>query len=231
MLTKSDILSKIDELLQYSIEEIPNAEYPDDGNFETLYTSIVDTGISAVESYFEADRNSFKKPLDDLVLFFHNELQARGMKWENEQDMGFGENPPESYEDLRKLFYKFDWFMELTNEDFCGAWVYEAPVAPVAEEEGEALPPQPTSNPYIDQLIAELGTAMDDEMKAIEDLSKWLESSMGQSGSVALWEETGALEEMPSTKDLAKIIFEDKHLLEAVEVLKLIMYVPTYLRK
>ena len=231
MYTKSNILAKLDELLQYSIAQIPTLDYEGKETFDAKYESVVSSGESSVSEYFSADRSQFKKPLDDLSLYLHNELWQRGAKWEGEFDMGFSDDFPESYTDLRKMFYDFSWFMELTNEEFFDAWVYEAPEVAPATEEGGAATPEPSSNSYISRLSSELPTIFDVELKNIDDLGTWLEKSLGQSGSVALWEETGALLEAPKTNDLAKIIFEERGLSEAVETLGLPMYVPTYLRK
>lgn len=229
MYAKQSILAKLDELLQYSISQIPTLSYEGKETFGSDYTSVVSGGKSSVNAYFSTDRSKFKKPLDDLCLYLHNELWQRGAKWEGEFDMGFSNDFPESYNDLRKMFYDFDWFMDLTNENFFKGWSYKAP-----ESTDPLVTPTevPSSNTYISRLCSELTEVqIEQELKNIDDLGTWLEQSMGQSGSVTLWEETGALLEAPKTNDLAKIIFEERGLLEAVDCLGLPVYVPTYLRK
>ena len=241
MFSQEEILSKLDGLLAYTIAQIPTLSYPNKDEFEPIFTSIVGTANPKVTGYFSADRSKFQKPLDDLGLYIHNELWQRGAKWSKPQDLGIGTNPPPEYSDLRKIFYDFDWFMGLTDQEFWDAWVYGE-----REEEPPPVTPViiPKSNPHITRLVTELvlvatpdpvtgkvsETVIDQELGKIESLATWLETSMSQGGSIMLWEDMGQLIEAPSTNDIAKIVFVDRGLLEAIKLLKLPVYIPTYLR-
>lgn len=243
MYTKEQIVAKLEEFLQYSIAQIPTLDYEEKETFDSYYTSIVSSGKSSVSSYFSVDRSKFKKPLDDLGLYVHNGIWERNAKWEKEFDMGYRTDYPEYYNDLRKLFYQFDWFMNLTNDDFFNAWVYASP-----ESDDPTMPPEPPvpeSNGYISRLKSDLilvatesetgevvsKPIIQQEMENIDALGTWLETSSGDYSPIMLWEDTGALVSAPTTQDIAKIVFIDRGLLEAVEVLGLPMYIPTYLRK
>lgn len=219
MHNKSEILAKLDEFKTFSINQ--------ETKFESDFTALMEPMISAVNAYFDADRVKFKKPLDDLGLYLHNDLWARGAQWSKPQDMGFDTNPPPEYSDFRKLFYQFP-LMDITPAEFYSAWVIGTP-----EGEGDGVTPaepKPLNNTLIDAWVAELSTAIADELKAIDSLGSYLEISMGSSGSVMLWEDTGALESAPTTQTLANEIFIERGLLEAVNLLGLPVYIPSYLR-
>lgn len=221
MYSKDRVLAKLNEFLSFSIEQ--------ESQYSSQFTALMQPAISAVNAYFSADRSAFKKPLDDLGLFLHNELWQRGAKWDSNFDMGLGKNPPESYNDLRKLFYQFP-LVQVTPEAFHAAWVIGVPEGAEGESGEGAATPEPIGNPLIDSWVAEITGAPKKELATIDSLGDWLESSMSQSGSVMLWEETGALLEAPDTKDIAQIIFVDRGLLEAVNILGLPVYIPTYLK-
>lgn len=244
MFTKDQVINKLDALLAYTISQIPTLTYPNKDEYEPIYTGIVAPAKTKVTGYFDASRSQFQKPLDDLGLYMHNEVWQREAKWEIPFDLGLGTNPPETYHDLRKIFYSFDWFMNLTDQDFFNAWVYGEKPTPEGEE--PPLNPEiiPLSNSYITRLTSEIvltavsdpetgkvsKTTIEAELEAITALSKWLENSMSQSSSVTLWEDQGQLLETITTQDVAQIIFVERGLLEAVKILKLPVYIPTYLR-
>ena len=235
MFNKQQVLEKIGALLAYTIAQIPTLSYSETAHFEAKYVSLTSSMKSSVSAYFGANRSQFKKPLDDLGLYLHNDIWQRNAEWDVKFDMKFGTDYPKDYSDLTKLFYDFTWLMELTNEAFFNAWVYGVPetaTATASDEGGETLaPPEPLSNSYISRLVSDLSTAIADELKNIDNLGKWLETAMGDYGSVMLWEETGALLNAPKTTDIAKIVFIDRGLLEAIEILDLPVYIPSYLRK
>ena len=85
MYLKPLILAKLDELLEYSIAQIPTLNYEEKETFGTYYSSIVSSGAASVNAYYSVDRSNFKKPLNDLGLYLYNELWQRGAKWEDEQ--------------------------------------------------------------------------------------------------------------------------------------------------
>lgn len=221
MYTKDQVLTKLNELLTYSIEQEPD--------FESQFSSLMQPIFNAVNSYFDADRSALKKPLNDLGLYLHNELWQRGAVWEGGFDMGLGSNPPETYNDLRKMFYQFDW-MTTNKEDFYNSWVWGVPTPPEGSEGTTTTEPEPLSHPMVSAWASEVSQAQSNELPAINALADWLEDSMAQSGSVSLWEDTGALLSAPETSDLAQTIFVDRGLLEAAKILNLQIYIPTYLR-
>lgn len=215
MYTKDQVLEKLNSLLQYSITQ--------EADYSTQYESIVDTANAAVNGYFDADKSVFKKPLDDLAMYLHNDLWQRGAKWSGEFNFNFSSNYPANYTDMRKLFYEFDWIIEITNEQFHNAWVMGSTE--------DTTPATPTSNTYISILKSDLLNAHQNELANIDSLASWLEESMGDYGSIMLWENVGSLVSAPETNDIAKVVFQDRYFLEAINLLNLPVYIPSYISK
>lgn len=207
----NDVLDKLNTLLAYSSNTAPaNA-----GEYQKLMQPL----INAVNQYFSDDRSQFKIPLNNLELGLYNDVMKRGTVATN-IDLPMDKNFPPAYSDLRKLFYEFPC-MAVTNETFHGAWI----------EDVEELTQQPIikSNTLIDKWVADLNTAIDDELKNIQELYSWLESACSDAGMVMLWEDVGQIKSQPSTKDIANIIFNEKHFKECMETLHLTAYKPSYI--
>lgn len=209
MLTKNDVITRLDKFKTYSITQKPK--------FEEDYAKLMQPLYTAVNNYFSYDRSKFAKPLNELAEWLHNELWQKQSKWEVALPKT-SSNAPASYSDLTKLFYTFDW-TNTSNEDFYKAWVYET-----------VIEPSPSSNPLIDKWITQFNGVYKAELENIDILSTYLYESMSNNNSFMLWEDTGTLLSAPETKDLAKVIFIDRKLLEVVKALNISIYIPTYLR-
>lgn len=218
MYTRTEILDRLQEFLDFSISKSPD--------FEAEFTSLMQPVFTAVNGYFNTDRSAYKKPLNDLELYLHNYLWQREVEWEHPYDFGLDSNLP--YNDLRKMFYQFP-LMNTTTQEFYDAWVWGIP------EDESGLPigdePIPLSHPMVPSWSTEINNYPPKELDRVNSLNAWLESSMSQSSPVMLWEDTGTLIRSPERVDLAQIVFIDLGLREATEILGLPAYIPTYLRK
>lgn len=212
MYTQNEVIKKLNDLKQYSIDQKP--EYED--GFEDVMGDL----YVAVNSYFNCDRSDFKKALEDLCLFAYNDLWIRNAKFEFEFDLGYSDTIP--FEDLRTLFFSFDNLMKIDNETFYKSWVFE--VDPLTSK------PTPSKNNHIDSIVSTLKTAIEDELADIKTLAKWFEDDLQNSTMVSLWENQGALLEVKDTKQLANLIFIEYGLLEAIKTLNLDVYIPSYLQ-
>lgn len=211
MYNRADVINKLEVLLAYSCSvDTANA---------AQYQSLMQPLIDGVNKYFSYDRKAFKIPLNNLELGLYNDVMKRGTVATN-IDLPMDKNFPPAYSDLRKLFYEFPC-MAVTNETFHGAWI----------EGVDELTQQPIikSNTLIDKWVADLNTAIDDELKNIQELYSWLESACSDAGMVMLWEDVGQIKSQPSTKDIANIIFNEKHFKECMETLHLTAYKPSYI--
>lgn len=211
MYTQSEVINKLNSLVQYSCDM--------DAENASIYQSLMSPLISEVTKYFTADRSEFKIPLNTLQLSFYNDIIKRQTKYSKDVDFNMGTNYPLGYDDIRNLFYTFPC-MDVSNETFHQAWVEEL-------DEATALPII-THNTLIDIWTLSLSTAKQDELANINALNDWLEKASSDAGMVMLWEDLGVVEQQPNTKEIANIVFEYKHLKECIEKLNLPMYKPTY---
>lgn len=217
MKNSSDVLAKLDELVAYSC-----ATDPDHAG---EYMALIAPMKSAVSAYFSADRSEFKQPFKDMRYGLYSDIRARGTVIETEFDLSYSTDYPSYYTDLRKMFYQFPC-MSVSNTAFHGAWVMETPEA----EAGATTTPSPivTRNTLIDSWVASLSTAIDDELKTVNNFVNWLESASEKSEAIFFWENVGEIKEEPTTEEIAKIIFIDRGFKEAVKSLNLPVYLPSY---
>lgn len=211
MNTKTMVLDRLNTLLAYSSNTAPaNA-----GEYQKLMQPL----INAVNQYFSADRSQFKIPLNNLELGLYNDIMKRGTVTTN-MELPMDNNFPPAYSDLRKLFYEFEC-MTVSNGAFHSAWI----------EGVDELTQQPiiTNNTLIDKWVADLETAITDELKNIQELYSWLEKACSDAGMMMLWEDVGEIKSQPSTNDIANVIFKEKHFKECIETLNLSAYKPTYI--
>lgn len=252
MLNKNDVIARLDQLKEYCVTQKSielNLKCEEDLKTSTdieetkefykqaikdctdLYISLMQPLYTAVNSYFDGDRSAFTKPLNELAEWLHNELWQSLSKWEFAPPQT-SSNPPSAYSDLRNLFYTFGW-INTSNEEFYNAWNYYVPETTEEDtttEEDIKVEPLPSSNSFIGKWEAEINNAYKVELQNIDSLGVYLYNSMGYNSSFMLWEDTGNLLFSPETKDLAKIIFVDRKLIEAVKTLNISIYIPTYLR-
>lgn len=213
MYTKNDVLSKIENFRYYSISMKPDCE--------AEFNSLIDDFIPSISNYFDADRSSFKTPLNEMQLYLYSDLMKRGTEYENPVDMQMSTNFPVAYNDLRKLFYSFP-FLTVTDSQFYNAWVFEE------SETGTGL--VPVSNSLLDLWKDDLNKSISDELGQLQSFNSWLSFAGSGAGMVMLWENLGKVLKSPKKDDLCKSIFIDKKLLEAIKVLNLPCYTPLIYR-
>ena len=217
MKNSSEVLDKLDELLAYSCSTDPD--------HASEYVALMSPMKGAVSAYFSADRSGFKDPFKEMRYGLYSDIRARGTVIETEFDLGYSTDYPSYYTDLRKMFYQFPC-MTVSGASFHSAWVLETPEV----EEGSTETPEPiiTRNTLIDSWVASLSTAIDDELKTVNSFVNWLEGASDQSESIFFWENVGEIKKEPTTEEIAKIIFIDRGFKEAVKLLNLPVYLPSY---
>lgn len=211
MNTQTEVIEKLNALLAYSVET--------DSEYSAVYTSLMQPMLTAVNNYFTADRSAFKIPINNLEHAFYNDILKRETV-ASKIDLPMATNYPAAYSDLRKLFYSFSC-MNVSNAAFHNAWVYEMDVSTQTQTV--------THNTLIDSWVADLSTAISDELDNIGALYSWLETAASDAGMVMLWEDIGEILKQPNTGDIAQNIFIDKHLKECITTLNLTAYKPTYI--
>ena len=215
----TDLREKIDTLYKYSINQKPQ--------YTNEYKALLEPLRVGVENYFSGERKGFKTALNALEHDFYNDIIKRQTVYEKPVDFKMSVDFPPAYNDLRLLFYTFP-LMDVDNQTFFNAWVEEVPTIPTSDTGGTGEKTV-TKNTLIDLWVKDIGKAIPDELTNIKTLMEWLENCSSDAGMVLLWEETGRILSQPNTKEIAKIIFVDKHFNECLKKLNLTAYKPTYL--
>lgn len=253
MYVKTDIIPKLNSLKEYTIatktaelnqkceneiadlidlteiEKIKEFYAQTIKDCEQRYIALMQPLYQAVNNYFNADRSSLANPLNRLAEYMHGELWEQLSKWDNKAP-NYSGSRPQSYYDLTKIFYTFDW-INTSNETFYNAWAYVTPETETTEEEDEHDPePLPSSNSLVKSWISSIDNGKNQELPNINSLNEHLENSMCSISSFNLWEDRGTLYYAPETKDLAQTIFIDRKLIEVSKKLNIPVYIPTYLR-
>lgn len=212
MYNKEQVISKLNALLAYSCGI--------DAENAATYQTLMQPLLTAVNVYFNANRSAFKVLLNDLELALYNDIMKRHTVFSNGGVLPMDVDYPAAYNDLRKLFYTFQC-MDVSDAAFHAAWVK-------GTDEITQLPVV-TNNTLIDEWIAALKTAVDDELTNINTFYNWLSSAASNAGMIMLWENTGQIMSQPNIKEVAEDIFIDKHFKECIDTLNLPAYKPSYI--
>lgn len=218
MITQNEVLTKLQEYLAYSKKQKPE--------FEAEYTALISPLITAVETYFKTVPNGMISELEKYVHQAYCDVFNRQLEYEKAVPVDFPTDYPTGFDDVRLCFYQFSW-VSTTPEEFFNAWVEEAPETGGT---GVPTPPKPVSNTLIDAWLPEITSAPNEDLKRVKALNTWLDASFGQFNTVNLLEDQGKVLNVPTTQDIARMIYIDRHLLEVIEARGFKVYVPTYLR-
>lgn len=237
MITLTNLNSKLDNFLTYSIGQfntiiqnstVDNA-YKDNlkQSAKSQCTSIIESLRTSLKNYYNADRSSLTTPLHDVVLSMYSDLLARGTKTDKNIDYGYSKDYPAYYLDLSKIFKDFSCIGECDNVTFFNAYNYN--IGTVTDKETQTTSTVITiSNSLISKWLNESVVDVGNEANIITSLIQWLSNSMNKSSGINLWEDTGNVTEQIQTKDIAKEIFINRKLKDAINTYKLNAYVPTY---
>lgn len=224
MIAKTEVVSKLDELKAYSVQQKPN--------FETQYTTLMAPLYSSVNSYFDTKPDGIKDLLEEYVFQKYCDICNRGMVWENPVENEMPTDYPVGYSDARECFYTFESIMSATPEAFFAAWVEGVPTPPEGESGGGATPatPEPLSNSLLDVWTPEVQSAPTDDLGRIQTVIDWCASAASSGNMINLLEDQGRVLESKGQKEIAQMIYIDQALLEVNIIRDFGVYVPTYLK-
>lgn len=227
MITKTEVVSKLDELKAYSIQQKPN--------FETQYTTLMAPLYSAVNSYFDTKPDGIKDLLEEYVFQKYCDICNRGMVWEKPVENEMPTDYPVGYDDARECFYTFESIMNATSEAFFAAWVVGVPTPPEGESGGEGggttpATPEPLSNSLLDVWTPEVQSAPTDDLGRIQTVIDWCASAASSGNMINLLEDQGRVLESKGQKEIAQTIYYDQFLMEVLDARGFDVYVPTYFK-
>ena len=218
LITKNDILTKLDALKAYSFAADPATE--------TLFAPV----YAAVNAYFSGDTSGLVAALEDVVKYMYNDISRRTTVYENNFDMHLATDYPIGYDDISKCFYQFGELLTVTDGSFFAAFVYGVPEGAGGSDSGGAAEEIPLSNTYLDRWTAEITAAITGDLANVQMLAEWCKNSGGCCDLVCLLENRGHMLSYMTVKEIAEVIYNDKLLLAVASARNLKIYVPTYLR-
>lgn len=218
MITKQEVINKLDALLAYSVEQKPD--------FESYYETLMKPCYDAVNAYFSASRDNFKKPTEEYIFQAYCDINQRNQVWEKPVEYNFPTNYPTGYNDFRDCFYSFSDILTCSNETFFNAWLEEAPES---TDPTVTPTPVPIDNPYITAWTADITEAPTKELAQINACVEWLKNSGDGKILLDLLENQGTLVKSMEQQEIASIIYKSRHVLEVLNERNISVYVPTYM--
>ena len=219
MITKEQVIEKLDTLKEYSVKQDPATE----PFFEPVYT--------AVNSYFSANP-SLEDAMRDVIKSLYMDIMNRTTICSNHLDYGLPTNFPKGYNDLEKCFYQFASVFKATEKAVFDAFVYGVPeTSATSISISEVEQKIPTSNPMLTEWTAEITAAPQTDVDNLNAIAEFCKSGAEGSSLIRLFEDPGKLEQMKSTSDLANIIYIERKATSVIKARKLKTHIPTYLKE
>ena len=210
MNTKDEITAKIASLKAYSVAK--NAKTG------ALFNPLE----SAADEYFSGNKSAVSSACEDVVKYMYNDISRRTTVYEHEYDTKLATDFPTGYDDITECFADLSGMLEVSNETFYAAFVFGPD--PVTGVTG------PLSNSYIDEWTEELEEAKTGDTEKVLALAEWCKNSGGSSDVIDLLEDKGEEISSLSREEIATKIYREKKLLDAIGILGLATYVPTFLK-
>lgn len=219
MITKEQIIEKLDTLKEYSVKQDPATE----PFFKPVYI--------AVNSYFSANP-SLEDAMRDVIKSLYMDIMNRTTICSNHLDYGLPTNFPKGYNDLEKCFYQFASVFKATEKAVFDAFVYGVPeTSATSTSNSRAGQKVPTSNPMLTAWTAEITAAPQTDVDNLNTITEFCKSGAEGSSLIRLFEDPGKLEQMKSTSDLAQMIYVERKATSVIKARKLKTHIPTCLKE
>lgn len=216
LIEKTDVVAKLDALKTYSkSQDAKNAS-----TFDSLFAPV----YSAVNAYFAASNSGLSSSMNDVVQFMYFDIARRTTEYENKFNEALPTNFPVGYDDVTKCFYQFAELLNVSNATFFNAFVYGIPLTGGTE-------PIPQSNPYLTRWTTQINAAISEDLERVVALADWLNFAAGNSDMISLLEQRGKIVKFKTQREIANIIYNERHVLDVINKKHLSTYVPTYFKE
>lgn len=212
--SKEQLYAKIDEFKAYCKDNSPEiagatGAFNWDSFFSPLYASI--------NAYFTADMSDVSNEVNFLIEAMYADLLRRTTKHEFDYQFKFNisTNYPQGYSDLRDCFHDFSNIINTSNETFFNSCILDITAFTIKSD-------------LRDSWIAAIGTAHTSDYEKVSTLANWCADTGSCCDLINLLENRGKILEINGTRENAKIIYIDRHVLEVIRLFNLTSYIPTY---
>lgn len=221
MISKEQVIAKLDEYKAYSIQQ--------NSTYSSQFTALMEPLYTAVNNYFSTIPDGM---IDAITLFIHEaycDTWNRNAVWEHTFNANRPTNIPEGVADFRKNYYGFDW-LSTTAATFYAAWVIGTPEGSGDELGGATAAPEPLNNTLVDAWTVEVTAAPEQDLANVIASKDFCASCSNSDILINLWEDSGQLLEYKTTEEIAQDIYITRGLLEVIETKGYDVYIPSYLK-
>lgn len=208
--TKQQLIDKVDGFKTYCIE---SGELPPLAKLDTTFSAL----YNAINTYFTVGFGAISGEINCLIQFMYCDILRRSTRHEfdNQFNFNISTDYPQGYSDLRNCFHDFSNIMNTTNQAILDACVIDPSTFTV-------------TNDLSDSLAATVPATHDNELEKITTLANWCRDTGSCCDLINLLENRGKLLEIKGTREIAKMIYIDRHILECIRFFNLTSYIPTY---
>lgn len=207
--SKEQINNKIDEFKSYCEQQENFKMIKWDSFFTPLY--------SAVSDYFNSNNEDVSREINFLIQSAYCDILRRSTIYENDYKFDFrlDNNYPYGYNNVEDCFHDFSNIMNTSNETFFNSCTVDITTFSAKSD-------------LMDGWILELQTAHVTDVENVHTLATWCSESGSDLDLVNLLEDRGQIQEIKGTREITKIIYEDRKVLNVIHFFNLSSYIPTY---
>lgn len=215
MSKKSEILDKLNRLKEIS---------PSEGS------SFFNPVINLVNAYY-SQCSQYVANVDEAIDMMDVDIYRRNTHYEHDWDRKMPTNYPAGYFNFWECFYDFHEILEVGEESFVDAWVWEQDPQPEPQPEPS---PEPLwhikENTFLTHWSGVIRSWVETGSKTLDILIDWLKHSGGNYFLVSKFETRGKLISSKSRLEIAQIIYIDRHLKEVMLDLGIDGFMPSYIK-
>lgn len=213
MSVKQDILDKLERLKEIS---------PDEG--ASFFTPL----INAIDTYFTSC-SGYAWNVNECVHLLSADIYRRNIVHEREYERKMRTDYPVGYFNLWECFYNAREILEADETEFVNSWVWELDPQPEPLPEP---PPEPhyhiKENTMLTHWQSVLHSWQERGSSILDGVTDWCKHSGGNSYLVWLFEDSGHIVSQLTYRQIADIIYKDRHLKEVMSEFQIDAFMPSY---
>ncbi len=218
MISKNDLLSKIESLEQYCIT---NRDSKITGDFSSFLQPLK----NAVNTYFNTVPDGLKYAMIRLITQIDVDITNRYTTYEHEYGDPPSTNYPYGYNDFTIIFNGDDAFDAINN--ISGAQFLSG--FPMVDDELDPTKKHYETNPIISTWVLKIQNAHNTELPKIENIIDFCERNSYNDGLISLFEDRGNINIDRTKQQLANDIYIVRGAKAIIQSMNLGIYIPSYI--